>query len=76
MRPVLLLLLLSLAARDTARAIAKKMTYLELSTNPHFMDHYVSALFLPHTDRSAFPSVMRRVSPGNRGPAAPHAGDP
>jgi uncharacterized 2Fe-2S/4Fe-4S cluster protein (DUF4445 family) len=66
------LVLLSLAARESAREIAKKMTYLELSTHPGFMDNYVSALFLPHTDRSAFPSVLRRVV--RRGAASTEGG--
>ncbi|HEY6000866.1 MAG TPA: ASKHA domain-containing protein [bacterium] len=56
------LVLLSRAARETAGEIARGMTYLELSTNPGFMDNYVSALFLPHTDQHAFPSVLQRVS--------------
>jgi uncharacterized 2Fe-2S/4Fe-4S cluster protein (DUF4445 family) len=37
--------------------IAAKMTYLELSTHPDFMDQFVSACFLPHTDAEKFPSV-------------------
>jgi len=37
--------------------IAKKMTYLELSADNTFMDEYTSALFLPHTNLDAFPSV-------------------
>jgi uncharacterized 2Fe-2S/4Fe-4S cluster protein (DUF4445 family) len=41
--------------------IAKMMTYLELSTNPRFMDQYVSALFLPHTHVEEFPTVKRRL---------------
>jgi uncharacterized 2Fe-2S/4Fe-4S cluster protein (DUF4445 family) len=56
------LVLLSRAARETAGEIARSMTYLELSTNPGFMDNYVSALFLPHTDQHMFPSVLQRVS--------------
>jgi uncharacterized 2Fe-2S/4Fe-4S cluster protein (DUF4445 family) len=56
------LVLLSRAARETAGEIARGMTYLELSTNPGFMDNYVSALFLPHTDQHMFPSVLRRVT--------------
>jgi len=39
------------------REIATKMTYFELSTHPEFMDQFVSACFLPHTDTDAFPSV-------------------
>jgi uncharacterized 2Fe-2S/4Fe-4S cluster protein (DUF4445 family) len=56
------LVLLSRAAHETAGEIARGMTYLELSTNPGFMDNYVSALFLPHTDQHLFPSVLQRVS--------------
>jgi uncharacterized 2Fe-2S/4Fe-4S cluster protein (DUF4445 family) len=44
-----------------ADRIAGMMTYLELSTNPHFMDQYISALFLPHTQVEEFPSVMKRL---------------
>ncbi len=33
------------------------MTNMELSENPDFMNHYMAALFLPHTDLSLFPSV-------------------
>ncbi len=40
---------------------AKRMTYLDLSTNNKFMDGYVSALFLPHTDMSLFPSVANMM---------------
>jgi uncharacterized 2Fe-2S/4Fe-4S cluster protein (DUF4445 family) len=39
--------------------LASKMTYLELSADNTFYDQFMSALFLPHTDISAFPSVMR-----------------
>jgi uncharacterized 2Fe-2S/4Fe-4S cluster protein (DUF4445 family) len=39
--------------------IGKKMTYLELSADNRFMEEFTSALFLPHTDTTAFPSVMR-----------------
>ena len=37
--------------------IAAKMTYFELSTHPAFMDQFVSACFLPHTNAEEFPSV-------------------
>jgi uncharacterized 2Fe-2S/4Fe-4S cluster protein (DUF4445 family) len=39
--------------------IANKMTYLELSADNRFMEQFTSALFLPHTDTTEFPSVMR-----------------
>jgi uncharacterized 2Fe-2S/4Fe-4S cluster protein (DUF4445 family) len=38
--------------------VGGKMTYLELSADNRFMDEFTSALFLPHTDTTAFPSVM------------------
>jgi len=37
--------------------VRKLMTNIELSENPDFMNHYMAALFLPHTDMSLFPSV-------------------
>jgi uncharacterized 2Fe-2S/4Fe-4S cluster protein (DUF4445 family) len=60
------LVMLSQEARLAAREVANKMTYLDLSTHPGFMDNYVSALFMPHTDTGAFPSVMERVKGRNR----------
>ena len=41
--------------------VRKLMTNMELSDNPRFMDHYVAALFLPHTDMSAFPTVQEKL---------------
>ncbi len=41
--------------------VRKLMTNIELSENPDFMNHYVAALFLPHTDMSLFPSVQLKV---------------
>lgn len=35
--------------------VAANMTYLELSTYPGYMDSFVAACFLPHTDASLFP---------------------
>ncbi len=40
-------------------ALADRLTYMELSTEPAYMDHYTAALFLPHTDASRFPSVHK-----------------
>jgi uncharacterized 2Fe-2S/4Fe-4S cluster protein (DUF4445 family) len=37
--------------------IAKMMTNIELSDNQSFMDKYMGALFLPHTDNRLFPAV-------------------
>jgi uncharacterized 2Fe-2S/4Fe-4S cluster protein (DUF4445 family) len=51
--------LVSRAQRREVVKVAQKMTYLELSADNTFYDQFMSALFLPHTDMSAFPSVMR-----------------
>ncbi|MDP3297008.1 MAG: ASKHA domain-containing protein [Thermodesulfovibrionia bacterium] len=45
--------------REEAEEIARKMTYLELSVSRSFMDEYVSALFIPHTNIDAFSSVKK-----------------
>ncbi|MBI5053347.1 MAG: DUF4445 domain-containing protein [Chloroflexi bacterium] len=49
--------LLSREARSKIKAIAEKMTYIELSADNTFYDSFTSALFLPHTDMTKFPSV-------------------
>ena len=51
--------LVSRPMRRQVVQIARKMTYLELSADNSFYDQFMSALFLPHTDLTAFPSVMR-----------------
>jgi uncharacterized 2Fe-2S/4Fe-4S cluster protein (DUF4445 family) len=51
--------LLSRELRREVVEIANKMTYLELSADNTFMDQFMSALFLPHTDILSFPSVMK-----------------
>lgn len=43
--------------RKEARDISNSMTYIDFSSNSQFMDEYTSALFLPHTNIEAFPSV-------------------
>jgi uncharacterized 2Fe-2S/4Fe-4S cluster protein (DUF4445 family) len=49
--------LLSEAAFEKCINISRSMTNVELSNYPPFMDEYMAALFLPHTDRKLFPSV-------------------
>ena len=51
------LTLLSRRHRDRRLALAHSITYLDLSVEIEYMDHYTAALFLPHTDKSLFPSV-------------------
>ena len=40
--------------------VAANMTYLELSTYPGYMDSFVAACFLPHTDARLFPSSIQQ----------------
>jgi uncharacterized 2Fe-2S/4Fe-4S cluster protein (DUF4445 family)/ribosomal protein L29 len=54
--------LLSRHALEEASLIAKKMTYFELSVNPKFMDEFIAAMFLPHTNLDLYPSVKRETS--------------
>jgi len=49
--------LLDSRKRDQLTEIANRMTYIELSADNSFYDAFTSALFLPHTDMSKFPSV-------------------
>jgi len=49
--------LLSSHAFERTVKIASGMTNIELSNYLPFMDEYVAAMFLPHTDRKLFPSV-------------------
>ncbi len=47
------------AANAKCHEIMTNMTYLELSTYPGYMDSFVAACFLPHTDASLFPNSGR-----------------
>jgi len=48
-------------ANAKCHEVAANMTYLELSTYPGYMDSFVAACFLPHTDRSLFPNSVQEV---------------
>jgi uncharacterized 2Fe-2S/4Fe-4S cluster protein (DUF4445 family) len=52
------LALLDRERRARIQDIASRMTYIELSADNSFYDAFTSALFLPHTDLSGFPSVV------------------
>ena len=54
------LMLLSTAAEKKTYELASNMTYMELSTVPTYMDEFVGACFIPHTDASMFPNVKQR----------------
>lgn len=45
---------LSDEAAQKVEQVAKNMTYMELSTHPGYMDAFVAACFLPHTDAARF----------------------
>ncbi|MDR2795738.1 MAG: ASKHA domain-containing protein [Spirochaetaceae bacterium] len=47
-------MLVSERAAGQVAACAGAMTYLELSSHPSYMDEFVAACFLPHTDASLF----------------------
>jgi uncharacterized 2Fe-2S/4Fe-4S cluster protein (DUF4445 family) len=51
--------LLSKDALSDMHELAGKMTYIELSIGNQFMDEFMSALFIPHTDFSLFPSLAQ-----------------
>jgi uncharacterized 2Fe-2S/4Fe-4S cluster protein (DUF4445 family) len=54
--------LLSAEAREKIFHIRDQITYLELNVNQEFMNAFSAAKFIPHTDRSLFPSVKARAS--------------
>jgi uncharacterized 2Fe-2S/4Fe-4S cluster protein (DUF4445 family) len=41
--------------------VTKKMTNFELSDTTSYMDNYIAALFLPHTDINQFPKLKSRL---------------
>jgi len=75
------LALLSTHAFHRAEEIANRMTYIELSVHPEFMNEFIAALFLPHTDMELFPTVseaLRRKQNGSKTDTTrsdPSAGD-
>ena len=48
---------LSDAAREKVLDLSRNMTYMELSSNPGYMDEFVAACFIPHTNSALFPSA-------------------
>jgi len=47
--------------RARVTEIASRMTYIELSADNLFYEAFTSALFLPHTDLSKFPTVAQAL---------------
>jgi uncharacterized 2Fe-2S/4Fe-4S cluster protein (DUF4445 family) len=52
--------LLNWQVNDKINQIANQMTYIELSADNKFYDAFMSALFLPHTDLTLFPTVAKQ----------------
>ena len=48
-------------ANAKCNELMTNMTYLELSTHPGYMDAFVAACFLPHTDASLFPNSVQEM---------------
>ncbi len=61
------IVLLSREAQKIAEQIAHSMTYFDLMSHPQYMDEFIKAKFLPHTDLSLFPSVKITNGRGNGG---------
>jgi uncharacterized 2Fe-2S/4Fe-4S cluster protein (DUF4445 family) len=51
--------------RDVTEVI-RKMTNFELSETSSYMDNYIAALFLPHTDLNLFPKLQARLEETKR----------
>ncbi|TEU03416.1 DUF4445 domain-containing protein [Candidatus Aerophobetes bacterium] len=49
--------MLSQEALETCYEISRKITYYDLITHSNYMDEFMSAKFLPHTDLDKFPDV-------------------
>ena len=54
--------LLSRQALDRAEKIADSTAYFDLMSHPNYMDEFIRAKFLPHTNLSLFPSVVKTRS--------------
>jgi len=61
--------LLSREHRRKLAGIAARMTYVDMSSDPRYMDSYVKAMFLPHTDLERFPTVARMLTDRKRNEA-------
>ena len=48
--------------RRNVGEVVKMMTNFELAETPSYMDHYVGALFLPHTELNFFPKLQQRLN--------------
>ena len=44
---------------EIVNALSRRARTVELSTHPGYMDEFVAACFLPHTDAGLFPSSVQ-----------------
>jgi len=49
------------ALRRDVAMVVNMMTNFELASTPSYMDHYMGALFLPHTELNYFPEVKKSL---------------
>ena len=54
-------MVLSDQANAKCAEVGANMTYLELSTYPGYMDSFVAACFIPHTDHNLFPNSLQEA---------------
>ena len=54
-------MVLSDQAGEKCTELGANMTYLELSTYPGYMDSFVAACFIPHTDARLFPNSVQEM---------------
>lgn len=52
--------------RHDVVAVTSKMTNFELSETPSYMDKYIAAMFLPHTEIEKFPRLKARIEARGR----------
>lgn len=48
--------------RKDVVSVTQKMTNFELSETPSYMDNYIAAMFLPHTEIEKFPRLKARMN--------------
>lgn len=57
------LMLVSFGLRGEVETIRQKTAYLQLTTDNEFMNRLNAAIFIPHTQRELFPSVLKYGNP-------------
>lgn len=51
----------SLASRQEATEIAKKMRYVELAAEPIFEEEYINAMYMPNSNLEEFPETVKHI---------------